>query len=279
MATDKKSFILYTDMIHTVEKLPDEKAGLLLKHLLRYVNDQNPVTDDVLIDIAFEPIKHQLKRDLKKWEGKTVKLSSNGQLGGIKSGEVRRQKALESKQNEAIASNSKQNEANEAVNVNVTVNDTVINNTPKGVVASPPASSIPKVEKNNQVNSKWDDFTKSFNSIGEGMADQQKQTAQRTELKKFIEENKPLFPEPYFTAYRLFALKEGLSIPQTLSESRKKKFKVRIKEPPFDFYKILEGIHLSKFCRGDNNRSWKVDWDWIFENDSNYIKIIENKFD
>lgn len=61
MAKDKKSFILYTDLIHTVEKLPNDKAGLLLKHLLRYVNDLNPETDDIIVDIAFEPIKQSIE--------------------------------------------------------------------------------------------------------------------------------------------------------------------------------------------------------------------------
>lgn len=148
-------------------------------------------------------------------------------------------------------------------------------NTPIGVVATP---AIPVIEKIND-KAEWNEFVRGFESLGNDLPEKNKHTIQRTELKKFIEEKKPQYPEPYFTAYRLFSLKEGLSIPETLSESRKKKFKVRIKEPPFDFYKILEGIHNSKFCRGDNNRSWKIDWDWIFENDSNYIKIIENKFD
>jgi hypothetical protein len=119
MAENKKSFVLYCDLIHTIEKLPDDKAGLLFKHLLRYVNDQNPITDDLLVEIAFEPIRHQLKRDLSKWDTKIDKLTEQGRLGGIKSGEAR---ALKKKQNEANAS---KNEANEAVTVNVTVNDTV----------------------------------------------------------------------------------------------------------------------------------------------------------
>jgi len=68
MANGKKSFVLYADLIHTVEKLSNEDAGQLLKHLLRYVNDQEPITENALVDLAFEPIKHQLKRDLKKWK-------------------------------------------------------------------------------------------------------------------------------------------------------------------------------------------------------------------
>jgi hypothetical protein len=68
MAEGKNTFMLYADMIGVFEKLPDEKAGQLIKHVFRYVNDQNPETDDLILNIAFEPIKAKLKRDLKKWE-------------------------------------------------------------------------------------------------------------------------------------------------------------------------------------------------------------------
>lgn len=124
MAENKKSFVLYCDLIHTIEKLPDDKAGLLLKHLFRYVNDKDPITDDLIVEIAFEPIKHQLKRDLSKWDDKIDRLTEQGRLGGIKSGKAR---ALKRKQNEA---NALKNEANEPVNVNVNVNvnDNVIVN-------------------------------------------------------------------------------------------------------------------------------------------------------
>jgi hypothetical protein len=84
MAKDKKSFILYCDAIHTVEKLSDTDAGQLLKHLLRYVNDQNPTTDNPLVEIAFEPIKQQLKRDLVKFEDVKVKRSEAGKAGANK---------------------------------------------------------------------------------------------------------------------------------------------------------------------------------------------------
>jgi hypothetical protein len=68
MAENKKSFLLYCDLIHTVEQLTDEQAGDLFKHILRYVNDQEPQTENVITRIAFEPIKQSLKRDLQKYE-------------------------------------------------------------------------------------------------------------------------------------------------------------------------------------------------------------------
>ena len=82
MATNKKSFLLYCDIIHTVKKLPDDKAGELFKHILSYVNDENPSSNDILIDLVFEPIKQSLKRDLTKYKNIVERNRNNGFKGG-----------------------------------------------------------------------------------------------------------------------------------------------------------------------------------------------------
>ena len=82
MAKNKKSFVLYCDLIHTIEKLSNEQAGELFKHILRYVNDKDPEPKDVLIDLVFEPIKQQLKRDLKTYENRAERSRENGLKGG-----------------------------------------------------------------------------------------------------------------------------------------------------------------------------------------------------
>ena len=117
MAKDKKSFILYTDIKATVDKLSDEYAGKLFKHILSYVNDENPTTDDLLLEIAFEPVKQQFKRDLLKWEDIKHKRSEAGKLGG----RPKKQK----KAKKANGFLEKQTKAKKAVNVNVNVNDNV----------------------------------------------------------------------------------------------------------------------------------------------------------
>lgn len=122
---NKRSFVLYADSIHVVRKLSDEKAGQLLKLILAYVNDENPTVDDPLLEIAFEPIKQQLKRDLIRWQSIREKRSESGRLAGIKSGESRRNKK-EIEPNEPNGSFTNQTNENERVNVNV--NDNVINN-------------------------------------------------------------------------------------------------------------------------------------------------------
>jgi hypothetical protein len=81
---NKKSFVLYCDLLHTVKKLPNDKAGELFKHLLEYVNDLEPQTEDILIEVAFEGIKQSLKRDLLKWTDKKDVKSLNGKLGNLK---------------------------------------------------------------------------------------------------------------------------------------------------------------------------------------------------
>ena len=82
MAEGKKSFLLYCDLIHTVNLLSDEKAGELFKHVLDYVNDKNPETECPFIKLTFEPIKQSLKRDLKKYEKIVGRNRLNGSLGG-----------------------------------------------------------------------------------------------------------------------------------------------------------------------------------------------------
>ena len=82
MAEGKKSFTFYCDWQETFKALPTDKAGELIIHILAYVNDENPETDDVLINAVFVNIKQQLKRDLKKWESKCQTNKLNGSKGG-----------------------------------------------------------------------------------------------------------------------------------------------------------------------------------------------------
>jgi hypothetical protein len=82
MAENKKSFLLYCDLIHTVKHLPKDKAGELFLHILEYVNDLNPQSDDLIINLSFEPIKQSLKRDLIKYESIIERNKVNGKKGG-----------------------------------------------------------------------------------------------------------------------------------------------------------------------------------------------------
>jgi hypothetical protein len=124
MAENKNSFILYTDLISTVSILSDTDAGKLFKTILQYVNDQNPEPTDMVTKIAFEPVKQQLKRDLRKWEDKQQKRSEAGKKGAAAKwhSKAEVETELQSMANDGKRINGI---AKMAVNDNVTVNDSV----------------------------------------------------------------------------------------------------------------------------------------------------------
>jgi hypothetical protein len=115
MAEFKKSFVAYSDWNGMFNALPDEVAGKLIKHIFSYVNDENPTSDDYVINALFEPIKCTLKRDLQKWDKQREQRSDAGK----KSAEVRSTKSNE----RSTVVNEK--ERNSTVSVNVSVSDSV----------------------------------------------------------------------------------------------------------------------------------------------------------
>ena len=162
MAENKKSFLLYANIIHTVKKLSKDQVAELFLTILEYVNDNNPVVNDIAVDLVFEPIKQQLKIDLKKWDEKIAKYASAGRSGGLKSGEARRSNASK---NEAKRSDASCGEANEAVNDNVIVN--VNDNVNNDVIRD----HSPKIENDNrwvQANKATRNDLEAFNKKLEG---------------------------------------------------------------------------------------------------------------
>lgn len=125
MATDKKGFILYADQNELFNQLSNEKAGELIKHIFKYVNDDNPISEDLVINLAFTPIKQQLKRDLNKWSNIREKRS----LAGKASAEAKRLKKKQTSTNstsvDSVQQTSTKSTVNDNVNVNVNVNDNV----------------------------------------------------------------------------------------------------------------------------------------------------------
>lgn len=114
VARGKSSFVLYHDIRGPLEMLSDEERGKLFSAILNYSEYGEIPQFSGALQMAFAFIRTALDRDADKWEDKRQKRVESGRLGGIRSGEARREA------NEANASNSKQtkqNEANEAVPV------------------------------------------------------------------------------------------------------------------------------------------------------------------
>ena len=129
MAKDKKSFILYADLIEVVNELDNETKGLLLQHVLEYVNDLDPEPPNTLVKLAFIPIKQSLKRDLAKYKVR----AETARLNGLKGGRPKTQ--------ETESVNSEPRKA-----VTVTVNDTVTDTVTETVIDST-LKKVPKKKR------------------------------------------------------------------------------------------------------------------------------------
>jgi hypothetical protein len=104
----KKSFVLHVDSLDVLDELTNEQAGMLLKAMRDYHNeDETPL--DALTKIVFCPFKNQFNRDSLKYQTTCERRANAGSMGG--------------KQKVANASNPKQKVANVAESVNVSEND------------------------------------------------------------------------------------------------------------------------------------------------------------
>jgi hypothetical protein len=91
----------------------------------------------------------------------------------------------------------------------------------------------------------------------------------------FLKAHNPLFIEPYKDLWNIFAQEKGLAQVTKISDQRKRKFRVRIKETGFDFIEILKKAGQSEFLL---TGKWFC-FDWLLENESNYLKVIEGNYD
>ena len=66
-----------------------------------------------------------------------------------------------------------------------------------------------------------------------------------------------------------------------LSDARKLKIKTRLVEMKHDLG-LLESVFTtmesSKFLRGDNKNQWQATFDWVFDNEKNWLKVIEGNY-
>lgn len=171
MAKDKKSFKFYVDWIDTFKQMPKEKGYDLLMHLLSFVNDEQPKTDDMLINVVFANMKNTLERDLLLWKQKANSSRENGKLGG------RPKKTNEltnnlKEPNKPTRLNNNLTEPKEPVSVTVRVRDTV--------------SVRDSVILNKHENIKFSFVVESFNSICLNSPKVIKTTEKRKKLIKTI---------------------------------------------------------------------------------------------
>ena len=71
----------------------------------------------------------------------------------------------------------------------------------------------------------------------------------------------------------------GISRVLKLTNKRKEKLKKRLDEIGEDeFIKAFDCIKESDFLQGKNSNGWRVSFDWLIENDTNAVKVLEGKY-
>ncbi|AUN19074.1 hypothetical protein B2H91_10700 [Clostridium botulinum] len=68
---------------------------------------------------------------------------------------------------------------------------------------------------------------------------------------------------------------------RSVTKQRKDKIKARInslKLKEEDVLKAIGNIRNSRFCQGQNDRNWIIEFDWLFQDDTRFTKVFENKY-
>lgn len=81
-----------------------------------------------------------------------------------------------------------------------------------------------------------------------------------------------------FEQYNLIC--RGMTAVQKQSDSRKKAIKTRLTSgyTVQDIVEVFQKASQSSFLKGNNNRGWRADFDWLLKPD-NMIKVLEGKYD
>lgn len=85
---NKETFLFYLEWIDIFKELNEQQTYKLFNHIMDYVTDKNPETDELWLRLAFAPIKTTLKKDLVKWKETCEKNSENGKKGGAPKGTI-----------------------------------------------------------------------------------------------------------------------------------------------------------------------------------------------
>jgi hypothetical protein len=256
MAENKKGFILYANYIGTIKQLPDDVAGRLMKHIFSYVNDENPQTDELLINVVFEQIKAHLKADLEKYIlGKHDK-SLSGRIGNLKrwhkdlydefvSEKLTLDEAEKQGNNRTLSqrdSLQSQQVAEIAVIANAIVIETVIDNVIDNAISN-------NEDVNNSV------------TISNQLKIDSPHKIDLIKFQKFFNDNRGLLPEV-----------------KKISDARKKRIQVLEKQYGKECLMIvIEKTRDSPFLQGQNQKNWIASFDWIFT-PANFLKILEDNY-
>ncbi|WP_234843546.1 DNA replication protein [Sinorhizobium meliloti] len=93
------------------------------------------------------------------------------------------------------------------------------------------------------------------------------------------EGSSPTAVDQVVTAFSEMARQSGLSVPRAVTASRRRSLLLRIEEHGLPaVLDAIERIGRSRFCRGENDRGWRADLDFLCQPKS-FVSILEGKYD
>jgi|GEM_PF-1733679 len=89
----------------------------------------------------------------------------------------------------------------------------------------------------------------------------------------------PTAVDQVVTAFSEMARQSGLSVPRAVTASRRRSLLLRIEEHGLPaVLDAIDRIGRSRFCRGENDRGWRADLDFLCQPKS-FVSILEGKYD
>ena len=281
MASVRRSFLFNIEWVEVLDGYPKEVRHEVLDGVLEYMRSGKIIEMKPLAKMAFSFIKRELDYNNERYESMVSKRSEAGRKGGLSKGktavatdegsvsedmpdedsaEANASFAKQTKQsqaNEASAFFAKQTEANEANAFFAKHND-----------------------NDNEYENKYE------NDIREGIEAKKTDAGASSLPTADTEEDVRKERVPYDRIRDLWnETCKGFNNVHTLSKSRKAKISVRVTEmggvekAMETIEKLFRKVSESKFLNGDNDRSWKASFDWLFENDKNWVKVMEGNYD
>lgn len=243
----KESFIIYKSYYKPIQKLSDKQLGRLFRAIFKFqLGEEVTVEED--IEMAFEFFKARFDLDESKYQGIVERNRNNGRKAVTK-------KRTENNDANPVAPSGGENTQWHPVAPSGVYNDN-------------------------------DSDNENENEIREGIEAEKTDAGASSPPTADTEEDVRKERVPYDRIRDLWnETCKGFNNVHTLSKSRKAKIGVRVTEmggvekAMQTIEKLFRKVSESKFLNGDNDRSWKASFDWMFENDKNWVKVIEGNYD
>lgn len=240
---NKESFVFYKSWWNAIKDLPNDVRLEILDGINEYALSGILPEFKPMAKLAFSFIKDDLDRSSTKYKNIVDRNRENGKNGGRPKTQKNPMGILETQ---------------EKPNVNVNVNDNDNDNE----------------DISNDISNKIYILSKDSIYESEQRKEYDKIEKDKKSIYDFIQKNKPKIIEPYKDIWNVFAKEYNFPEVKSISAARKRKFKARIKDKEFDFLQVLVKAKDSEFL----SSSTFFTWDWIFENDKNYLKILEGNY-